>query len=309
MPVHSKARGIDRVVAAADGPDDTRRAMPRRWLVPARRYARFALASAGVAAATALLAVYARRWRADPGPIVLFQRDEWRFWLLGVGLAVLSGVAIARLAAIEDRSRATANPFDEPVALPTTGLYPAVATFSAVMAISVYHSQPFLAILPILLWVLLTAGLVARAHLDDDVGTIRQAALTGHVLLTHMVAFLALAMIYINKVRSLLSATTVAVVAGLLFLQLTDGERFPAERRFIYGLVGAVVLGEVTWALNYWPLTGWTGGALLLVAFYLLAGLILAQVRGGLRAARLAEYGLVSAIAFGVITYSLWRGP
>lgn len=309
MPVRSKARGNDTVVAAADGTGDARRAMPRRWLGPVLRYARIALVGAGVAAAVALFALYTRRGRADPGAIVLFQREEWRFWVVGVGLAALSGLASARLAGIVDPSRVNVSPFDEPVALPTAGLYPAVATFSAVMAISVYHSQPFLASMPILLWAMLTAGWVARAHLDDDVGTIRQAALTAHVQLTHLVAFLALAMIYINKVRSLLSATTVAIVAGLLFLQLTDGERFPAERRFIYGLVGAVVLGEVTWALNYWPLTGWTGGALLLVAFYLLAGLILAQVRGGLRAGRLAEYGLVSAIAFGIITYSLWRGP
>lgn len=308
MPVHSKARGNSAVVAASNATDGAGPALARRWQPPAR-FARLALVSAGVAIAAGLFALYARRGRDDPGAIVLFQREEWRFWVLGVGLAALSGVATARFAAIEDRSRVNVTPFDEPVALPTAGLYPSVATFSAVMAISVYHSQPFLASIPILLWVLLSAGAVARAHLDDEVGTIRQAALTAHVLLTHVVAFLALAMIYINKVRSLLSATTVAIVAGLLFLQLTDGERFPAERRFIYGLVGAVVLGEVTWALNYWPLTGWTGGALLLVAFYFLAGLILAQVRGGLRAARLAEYGLVSAIAFAIITYSLWRGP
>jgi hypothetical protein len=38
-----------------------------------------------------------------------------------------------------------------------------------------------------------------------------------------------------------------------------------------------VILGEITWALNYWPLTGWTGGAVLLIAFYLVAGLLLAQ--------------------------------
>lgn len=281
-----------------------------RWRrVPVWRYARFALVSGVVAAATGFFAVYARATRSGPGGILLFQREEWRFWTLGVGLAVVAAVLTARLSGLTGQARAHRTPFDEVVALPTGGVFAAVATFGAVLTISIYHSMDGILVLPVMLWILLCAGLVTRAHLEDELGTIRHAALTAHVLLTHLVAFLTLAMIYINKVRSLLSATTVALVTGLLLLQLTDGERYPAERRVIYGLVGAVILGEVTWALNYWPLTGWTGGALLLVTFYLLAGLILAQVRGGLRASRLAEYGLVSAVAFGAITYSLWRGP
>ena len=68
---------------------------------------------------------------------------------------------------------------------------------------------------------------------------------------------------------------------------------------------GGVILGEVTWALNYWPLTGWTGGALLLIAFYLVAGLILAQVGEGLRRRDLLEYGAVAALAFAIVALSL----
>ncbi|MGN6563667.1 MAG: DUF5656 family protein, partial [Thermomicrobiales bacterium] len=91
----------------------------------------------------------------------------------------------------------------------------------------------------------------------------------------------------------------------LLLLQIADGERFPAERRLIYALAGGVILGEITWALNYWPLTGWTGGALLLIAFYLLAGLILAQVREGLRRRDLLEYGLSGAIMFALVVIKM----
>lgn len=306
MRTSGQVPSIDAAPAPYEGVNEPARAP--RWRLM-RRLARLAGVSIAVAAATALFALYTRASHPNAAGIMLFQAEEWRFWSVGVGLSILAGAVVARLSGVTLPSSTKLSPFDEPVALPTGALYPTVATFSAVLAISVYHAQPSITVVPVLLAVLLFAGLLARAHLEDEVGAIRQAALTAHVLVTHLVAFLALAMIYINKVRSLLSATTVAVVAGLLFLQLTDGERFPAERRLIYGLVGAVVLGEVTWALNYWPLTGWTGGALLLVAFYLLAGLILAQVRGGLRPARLVEYGLVSGVAFGVITYSLWRGP
>lgn len=44
-----------------------------------------------------------------------------------------------------------------------------------------------------------------------------------------------------------------------------------------YGLIGrGLLLGQVTWALNYWPLLpGLTGGLLLLLTFYL--SVIIAQ--------------------------------
>jgi len=66
-----------------------------------------------------------------------------------------------------------------------------------------------------------------------------------------------------------------------------------------------MILGEITWALNYWPLTGWTGGAILLIAFYLIAGLILAQVRAGLRRRDILEYGSIAAVAFAIVALSL----
>jgi hypothetical protein len=185
------------------------------------------------------------------------------------------------------------------------GLLPAVAVFGGVLLISIYHNALLILIAPLLAGPALGAALIARYHLEDESGQARRVARTAHVLLTHGVAFLVLATIYINKVRSLLSATAVAVVVCLLLVQIADGERFPAERRLIYGLVGGMILGEITWALNYWPLTGWTGGAVLLIAFYLVAGLILAQVREGLRRRDILEYGAIAALAFGIVAWSL----
>jgi hypothetical protein len=261
-----------------------------------------------VAAAVAGLAAAASRQALGPGTILLFQREQWQFWLAGTALAVAAGALVARFAsvapALPEEGGLTPGVMAAP-SLPTRPLLPAVATFGAVLLISVYHNRAMVAAAPALLAPALLAILVARYHLDDPAGTVRRAARTAHVALTHGVAFLALATIYINKVRSLLSASTVALVACLLLLQIADGERFPAERRLIYGLAGGVILGEVTWALNYWPLTGWTGGALLLIAFYLVAGLILAQVGEGLRRRDLLEYGAVAALAFAIVALSL----
>ncbi|CAA9588660.1 MAG: hypothetical protein AVDCRST_MAG18-4429 [uncultured Thermomicrobiales bacterium] len=272
----------------------------------ARDYGRVVLLSLIAAGGLAGLATLASRLTVTTGTILLFGLGEWHFWVAGMALACLVGALTARFAAVAPRDDALLPRVGSPVA-PAMPILPAVATFGGVLLISIYHTTAMITIAPTFLALTLLAILIARYHLDDDLGRLRRAAGTAHLLLTHGVAFLALAAIYINKVRSLLSASLVAMIVFLLLVQIADGERFPTERRLIYGLVGGVILGEITWALNYWPLTGWTGGAVLLIAFYLVAGLLLAQVREGVRRRDLLEYGLGAAVMFAIVAGALWR--
>lgn len=273
----------------------------------ARGYGRALTVSLLAAAGLAGLAWLASRLEVATGTIALFAREEWPFWAAGLALVGSVGALTARFAVSAPRDEAGLVTGLAAPPIPTLPLLPAVATFGGVLLISIYHSAALIAIAPALLAPTLCAILLARYHLDDESGRARRMARTAHILLTHAVAFLTLAAIYIDKVRSLLSASLVAVVAFLLLVQIADGERFPTERRLIYGLAGGTILGEITWALNYWPLTGWTGGAILLIAFYLVAGLLLAQVREGVRRRDLLEYGLGAALMFGIVAAALWR--
>jgi hypothetical protein len=54
----------------------------------------------------------------------------------------------------------------------------------------------------------------------------------------------------------------------------------------------------VTVALNWWPSYGWSGGAVLLVAFYVAAGLLLAR-------AQRALFGVREALEFGALGLAL----
>lgn len=283
----------------------------RRFTWPAaeraRGYARALVLSLIAAAGLAGLAAMASRLAVTTGTIILFARQEWHFWAAGVALACLVGGLTARFAVVAPRAAGVWTPQLASPRVPTIPLLPAVATFGGVLLISIYHTVEMIALAPAYLAPTLCASLIARYHLDDEVGRARRLARTAHILLTHGVAFLVLAAIYINKVRSLLSASLVALIVFLLLVQIADGERFPTERRLIYAIVGAVILGETTWALNYWPLTGWTGGAVLLIAFYLVAGLLLAQVREGVRRRDLLEYGLGATIMFAIVAAALWR--
>jgi hypothetical protein len=57
-------------------------------------------------------------------------------------------------------------------------------------------------------------------------------------------------------------------------------------------------MAEATIALNWWPTYGWTGGAVLLVCYYVVAGVLLARTqRPALRTRDLVEFGTVGGTA------------
>ena len=191
--------------------------------------------------------------------------------------------------------------------VPLAWILPFTTFTGAVLLLSVYHT--FTAIVAIALgsFLALVAGMGARHHLYDADEQARSYARIVHTLVVHGVALVTLSMIYINKLRSLYSGTAVLLLGGLLLLQLSEAEDIPLDRRVLYAVVGGLVLGEVTWALNYWRATGWLGGAVLLVFFYLLAGVILIQMQRGATIRDVAEYGAVAALAFGVLVWATLR--
>jgi hypothetical protein len=124
-------------------------------------------------------------------------------------------------------------------------------------------------------------------------------------VLTHASAFFLLTMIYSNKWRSMYSATAIALATMLMLLQLTDGEEIAWLRRLLYALIGGLLIGEMTWVLNYWAASGWTGGAMLLVLFYVIASLTVHTIRNNLGRRELIEYLAVGAVAFAIVTYTV----
>lgn len=87
-------------------------------------------------------------------------------------------------------------------------------------------------------------------------------------------ALLLFLLVYQTRTRSLISATMIAVTATLLAVEILRSTTSRVDQLFTYGAIVGIVLGQVTWALNYWPLLpGLTGGLLLLLTFYLLVGI------------------------------------
>ncbi len=257
------------------------------------------------------LGFWARYLHVGPGVVPVWDAQGRSFWIAGLAIAALSGFLFQRFDREAEYALETASArhirYEAVSEFPTSWIYPTLTTFSFVMLIGVYHGAITIIGVTILAFAALVAGAILRHHLYDADDETRAHARTIFNILMHGLAFLALSMVYINKVRSLFSATTVLLLAVLLFVQLTEGEDALFARRLVYALAGGVMLGEITWALNYWKATGWTGGAALLVFFYLAAGLISTQLRRGVVQRDLVEYGGVALFAFGIVVYSVLR--
>ena len=92
-------------------------------------------------------------------------------------------------------------------------------------------------------------------------------------VLAYGAALLLFLLVYQTRTRSLLSGTLVAATAALLAVELLRSTTERVDLVLTYAGIVGLVLGEMTWALNYWLLPGVTGGMLLLLIFYLLVGL------------------------------------
>lgn len=106
--------------------------------------------------------------------------------------------------------------------------------------------------------------------------------------------------VYQTRTRSLLSGTLVAVTALLLAAEILRTATNRSSVALMYSGIIGLILGQVTWALNYWVLPGLTGGLLLLLIFYLLVGI----AQQGLQQ-RLTGRVMWEFVVFGIIALVL----
>ena len=109
-------------------------------------------------------------------------------------------------------------------------------------------------------------------------------------------------LVYQTRTRSLLSGSMVALTATLLAVELLRSTTERRELVLSHALVVGLVLGESTWALNYWSLPGLTGGLLLLLIFYLIVSLVQHGLQNHLTRRVLIEFAIFAVFALILIT-------
>lgn len=129
-------------------------------------------------------------------------------------------------------------------------------------------------------------------------------------LLTYGVALAAFVLIYQSRARSLVTATATAVVSSLTALSLLQGVDRPARRTALYAGLAGLVMGQCTWALNYWRIHALAGGVLLLLFFYVVVGVAQQHLQGSLTRRVLVEFLAVAAVGVWLLLrFGLSAGP
>ena len=127
----------------------------------------------------------------------------------------------------------------------------------------------------------------------------RVAGETALTIVGYVAAFVLYAAIYQAKARSIISGPAMITITFLLALRqlrlALAAEPTAWGRTLASASAIALAVGEITWALNYWPLNGLLGGAFLLTAFYFMSGILAHHLQARLSWRVVAEFGTVAA--------------
>lgn len=255
-----------------------------------------------VAAIVFVLAISATGARAEPNRVPLLQATNALFWAIGAVAVLVAGAGAQYAERAAARAAVSMDPELEDLESQTAWIVPSVATASAVLLVATYHNATMMVVGPLIAFLGNAGALLARDLLDDAGDASQRTATTIHAFVIHAVAFLALGVIYLNKLPVPLSALSVALIGGLLTLETLERGTANQTVRGVYSLLAAGIMAQVMIALNWWQTHGWTGGAVLLVCFYVISGVLLARTqRTVLRTRDLVEFGAVSLVALVIL--------
>ncbi len=125
-------------------------------------------------------------------------------------------------------------------------------------------------------------------------------------VLAYLLAFALFAIIYHTRTRSLVTATLTLFSTALLALDLLSVADVQFRRVLLFAGIVSLIIGESTWALNYWQIGAWTGGLFLLLIFYITVNVAHQHLLGRLSVFTLLEFAVVAVI---VLIITLLRAP
>ncbi len=123
-------------------------------------------------------------------------------------------------------------------------------------------------------------------------------------LLAYLLAFSIFYIIYQTRARSLLTATATTIASFLVAIDLLSVADVSVGRVALYASAVGLVVGEATWALNYWRLSNWAGAFAILLVFYVASGVAHQHLLERLSGRVLAEFALVTIAALVILFFA-----
>ncbi|HEY3289237.1 MAG TPA: hypothetical protein VGK87_03830 [Anaerolineae bacterium] len=123
---------------------------------------------------------------------------------------------------------------------------------------------------------------------------VARLALTG---VSYAIAFGLFTLIYSSHERSVITATLTTLVAFGLALDLMAPHIIGLGTAATFSLVVGLLVGQANWALNYWNLSIWSAGVILLAVLYVMIGLAQQYFQDRLTRSVMIEFAVVAMIA------------
>ncbi|MCX6017097.1 MAG: hypothetical protein NTZ50_01110 [Chloroflexi bacterium] len=119
--------------------------------------------------------------------------------------------------------------------------------------------------------------------------------------LTYVIAYVLFAVIYVQRERTVISATLMAVTTFLISIELLAPHRIGLGKAALNAALLAFLIAQATWAMNYWNISTWSAGVLLLTWLYVGVGVSQEFHEGQPARGVLVEYGVVTMVALVVV--------
>lgn len=120
-------------------------------------------------------------------------------------------------------------------------------------------------------------------------------------VLAYLLAFVLFAVVYHSRGRSLVTASLMLLTATLLAIDLLSAADAPFRRVVLFSSIIGLIIGESTWAINYWQIDSWAAGLLLLLVFYVATNLAHQYLLERLSWSVVAEFAVVTLLVVVII--------
>ncbi len=117
----------------------------------------------------------------------------------------------------------------------------------------------------------------------------------------YLTAFALLSLIHTQEPGLPAAVAAAALVAGLLSFAVLRDAGLGMLDLLTFALVGALVIGQLRWALHFVPLDGHLAAVALLLAFFFVSGVLSSRIRGQLTREVLIQYAGLTALGVAVV--------
>jgi len=218
-------------------------------------------------------------------------------WLFALLLSVMTAAGVESIMRSHPRVHLSATQYTV-----ILWILPCILVAGAALTLPLLRDAAPLAFLTIagagIFLVLVVLGEYLSIDLQDRAYAFARLGLN---LAVYLAAFALFQAIYAFKLRSILSAPLIGLVAALLALELLRSSEQDVRRTWLYAATIGLAMGEALWAINYWNVSAAVGGLTLLIGFYLLTGFAQQYLLRKLNWRTVLEFILVTALVIFII--------